>query len=89
MPAYQPVSLKLRFVNPLKKSLTMCKFNLAGPTLVRNLVIPYPDVKPGGLVKVETQVTPKVPGQQTLIATFSSKELVDIVGSAKVEVYEE
>lgn len=79
----------LRFVNPLKKTLTNCKFNIAGPTLAKGLVVQYPDVKPGALVKATVQITPKVIGEQKLIATFSSSELLDITGSAKVEVYEE
>lgn len=76
-------------MNPLKKILTNCKFNISGPTLARGLALQHPDVKPGGLVKAIVQITPKIIGEQKLIATFTSSELVDITGSAKVEVYEE
>lgn len=89
LPVNVPASVTLRFVNPLKKILTNCRFNIAGPTLARNLVVQYPDVKPGALVKTVVDVTPKNVGEQKLIATFSSTELVDITGAAKVEVYEE
>lgn len=52
-------------------------------------MVPHADVKPGGLLKVEAQVIPKSAGEQKIIATFASKELVDITGSALVNVYEE
>lgn len=61
---------------------------MSGPTLVRGLVITYPDVEPGATVKLETKITPKVSGDQKLIATFTSRELVDIVGSTVVKVSE-
>lgn len=73
-------------MNPLKKILTNCKFNISGPTLLRNQVVPYPDVKPGALVKVDADIVPKIDGEQKLIATFTSKQLLDITGSAKFEV---
>lgn len=84
-----PTTLTLRFVNPLKKILTNCKFNVSGPGLARNLVIQLPDAKPGALVKIAVEITPKNVGEQKLVATFASSELVDITGSAKVEVFEE
>lgn len=84
-----PTSVTLRFVNPLKKILTNCKFNIAGPGLTKNLMVKHPDVKPNSLVKTTVEITPKVIGDQKLIATFTSTELLDIIGSAKVEVYEE
>lgn len=84
---FTPVTL--RFVNPLRKVLTNCMFNIAGPGLVKKLVLQHPDVKPGALVKATVDITPKIIGEQKLIVTFTSSELVDITGSAKVEVYEE
>lgn len=69
--------------------MTNCKFNIAGPTLVKGLVLQHPDVKPNGVVKAVIDIIPKAIGEQTLIATFTSSELIDITGSAKFEVYEE
>ncbi|EFA00611.1 hemocyte protein-glutamine gamma-glutamyltransferase [Tribolium castaneum] len=89
IPIGKPTPVTLRFVNPLKKILTNCRFNLSGPTLIRNQVIRYSDVKPGGLVKINADITPKIAGEQILVATFSSKQLIDIRGSAKVEVLED
>lgn len=76
-------------MNPLKKILTNCKFNISGSALIRNQVIQHADVKPGGLLKVEANIIPKSAGEQKIIATFTSKELVDVTGSALVNVYEE
>lgn len=56
---------------------------------MRNQIISYPGVKPGALVKVDAEIVPKLSGEQKLVATFSSKELLDITGSAKIEVYDE
>ncbi|RZC42409.1 hemocyte protein-glutamine gamma-glutamyltransferase [Asbolus verrucosus] len=89
IPLGRPTTITLRFVNPLKKILTNCKFNISGPTLLRNQIVRYNNVKPGALVKINTDVIPKIPGEQKLVATFSSKELLDIIGSAKVEVVED
>lgn len=69
--------------------MTKCKFRIAGPTLLRNQEIPYQNVKPGQLVKVDTQITPKTSGEQKIVATFSSKELLDISGTAKVEIFDD
>ncbi|XP_017784888.1 PREDICTED: hemocyte protein-glutamine gamma-glutamyltransferase-like [Nicrophorus vespilloides] len=86
IPIGKATKITLKFRNPLKKILTRCKFNLAGPTLLRNQILPYQDVKPGAMVKVTTHIVPKMTGEQKIVATFSSKELLDITGSAKVEV---
>jgi transglutaminase 1 len=40
-------------------------------------------------VKVEHSFTPQRSGRQKLVGTFSSKELVDITGSADIEVFED
>lgn len=86
IPMKKPTTITLKFVNPLKKVLTNCKFNVSGPTLLRNQVVPYPDAKPGALIKVDVEIVPKTDGEQKLVATFTSKQLIDITGSAKFEV---
>ncbi|KAG5896285.1 hypothetical protein JTB14_008842 [Gonioctena quinquepunctata] len=80
--------ITLRFVNPLKKILTNCKFHVSGPSLIRNQIITHPDVKPGAVVKVETHIAPKYAGEQKLVATFSSREILDITGTVRVDVKE-
>ncbi|CAG9856791.1 unnamed protein product [Phyllotreta striolata] len=85
--AKKPVAIGLRFVNPLKTTLTNCKFHVSGAALLRNQIIAHPNVKPGAVVSVETKVVPKYVGELKLVATFHSKELMDISGTAKVEAF--
>nr|XP_023026500.1 hemocyte protein-glutamine gamma-glutamyltransferase-like [Leptinotarsa decemlineata] len=89
IPNRRQAPITLRFVNPLKKILTNCKFHVSGPSLSRNQIIDHPDVKPGAVVKVNATIVPKFPGEHKLVATFSSRELLDITGTVKVDVSEE
>ncbi|KAG5310071.1 TGMH glutamyltransferase, partial [Acromyrmex insinuator] len=84
----QPSTITLSFKNPLKKTLTNCQFNYAGPGLSRNKTLTFRDVGPEENVYVEHQLVPQKPGEQKIIATFTSKELVDITGCATVDVLE-
>ncbi|CAK9825429.1 Hemocyte protein-glutamine gamma-glutamyltransferase [Anthophora retusa] len=85
----RPSTITLRFKNPLKRPLTECKFNYAGPGLSKNKTLMFRDVEPEEDVYVEHQLVPQKSGPQKIIATFTSKELVDITGSAAVEVLDE
>jgi len=78
----------LSFKNPLKRILTKCEFNYAGPGLSRNKTLLFRDVEPEEDVYVEHQLVPQKSGEQKIIATFTSKELVDITGCATVDVLE-
>ncbi|KYM93428.1 PREDICTED: hemocyte protein-glutamine gamma-glutamyltransferase-like [Cyphomyrmex costatus] len=84
----QPSTITLSFKNPLKRTLTNCQFNYAGPGLSRNKTLTFRDVRPEEDVYVEHQLVPQKPGEQKIIATFTSKELVDITGCATVDVLE-
>ncbi|GAB1865095.1 Hemocyte protein-glutamine gamma-glutamyltransferase [Camponotus japonicus] len=84
----QPSTIILNFKNPLKRSLTNCQFNYAGPGLSRNKTLAFRDVEPEEDVYVEHQLVPQKSGEQKIIATFTSKELVDITGCATVDVLE-
>lgn len=77
------------FKNPLKKTLTQCKFCVAAPGLTKNQTIPYRDVKPNEEVTVKVILIPSAEGQQKLVATFASKELLDITGTATVDVFDD
>jgi len=85
----KPCAVKFSFKNPLKKVLTACIFQYAGPGLARNTTIPYRDVQPEEEVIVEHSFTPQRAGRQKLVGTFSSKELLDITGSTEIEILEE
>jgi transglutaminase 1 len=82
----KPSTITLSFKNPLKRTLTNCQFNYAGPGLSRNKTLAFRDVGPEEDVYVEHQLVPQKPGEQKIIATFTSKELVDITGCATVDV---
>ncbi|KAG7205076.1 hypothetical protein KM043_005453 [Ampulex compressa] len=85
----KPSTISLSFKNPLKRTLTNCMFNYAGPGLAKNKSLPFREVAPEEEVYVEHQLVPQKSGEQKIIATFTSKELVDITGSASVEVLDE
>ncbi|XP_043784333.1 hemocyte protein-glutamine gamma-glutamyltransferase-like [Apis laboriosa] len=82
----KPSIISLRFKNPLQRVLTDCKFNYAGPGLTRNKTLAFRDVDPEEDVYVEHQLIPQKSGSQKIIATFTSKELVDVTGSAVIDV---
>lgn len=82
----KPSIISLRFKNPLQRVLTDCKFNYAGPGLTRNKTLAFRDVDPEEDVYVEHQLIPQKAGSQKIIATFTSKELVDVTGSAVIDV---
>ncbi|XP_003692323.1 hemocyte protein-glutamine gamma-glutamyltransferase-like [Apis florea] len=82
----KPSIISLRFKNPLQRILTDCKFNYAGPGLTRNKTLAFRDVDPEEDVYVEHQLIPQKAGSQKIIATFTSKELVDVTGSAVIDV---
>ncbi|XP_043278187.1 hemocyte protein-glutamine gamma-glutamyltransferase-like [Venturia canescens] len=85
----RPATITLSFVNPLKKTLTNCVFNYAGPGLSKNKKIQFRDVAPEEDVRVEHQLVPQKAGPQKIIATFTSKQLTDVTGSAAIDVYDE
>ncbi|XP_044729882.1 hemocyte protein-glutamine gamma-glutamyltransferase-like [Chrysoperla carnea] len=78
--------VELSFTNPLKKTLTNCKFHIAGSGLIKNQRIPFRNIRAKEHVKAKTFFIPKSSGDHKLIATFISKELVDMTGAAKIEV---
>lgn len=85
----KPSTISLSFTNPLKRMLTDCKFNYAGPGLSKNKTLMFRDVEPEEEVYVEHQLVPQKSGPQKIIATFTSKQLLDITGSASIDVLDE
>jgi len=74
------------FLNPLSVNLTECEFTFEGPGLVRPQTIKYRDVKMGEMVSHVQKFTPRQSGERKLVATFSSRELIDVIGSRPVLV---
>lgn len=66
--------------------LTECVFSLAGPILEKSIELKCPNVRPGNIVKATARITPRKKGAGKLIATFCSRELVDVSGFAIVKV---
>lgn len=64
-------------------------FNYAGPGLTRNKTLAFRDIEPEEDVYVEHQLIPQKAGAQKIIATFTSKQLVDVTGSAAIDVLDE
>ncbi|KZC05406.1 PREDICTED: hemocyte protein-glutamine gamma-glutamyltransferase-like [Dufourea novaeangliae] len=85
----KPSTITLSFKNPLRRILTECKFNYAGPGLSKNKTLMFRDVGPEEDVYVEHQLVPQKSGPQKIIATFTSKQLLDITGSAAIDVLDE
>ncbi|KAF5296194.1 hypothetical protein FQA39_LY12648 [Lamprigera yunnana] len=79
----------LSFDNPLKKSLTNCKFNLSGSGKIKNQTIAHPIVNPLGRVQAQADIIATSPGDQKLVATFVSTELLDVTGTVKIEVFDD
>jgi len=74
------------FLNPLSVNLTECEFTFEGPGLVRPQTIKYRDVKMGEMVSHVQKFIPRQSGERKLVATFSSRELIDVIGSRPVLV---
>jgi transglutaminase 1 len=74
------------FLNPLSVNLTECEFTFEGPGLVRPQTIKYRDVKMGEMVSHVQKFTPRQSGERKLVATFNSRELIDVIGSRPVHV---
>lgn len=83
------MQVMLDFTNPLDRTLTDCKFNISGTALIRNQVIGYKDVPPKAAIKANVSLIPKSAGDHTIVATFTSKQLLDVTGSTQIEVFEE
>jgi transglutaminase 1 len=74
------------FLNPLSVNLTECEFTFEGQGLVRPQTIKYRDVKMGEMVSHVQKFTPRQSGERKLVATFNSRELIDVIGSRPVHV---
>ncbi|GBP63544.1 Hemocyte protein-glutamine gamma-glutamyltransferase [Eumeta japonica] len=85
----EPTAAVLSFVNPLDKTLTGCEFRLTSSgVLGRTIRLAIDDVPARGLVSGQLPVQPSKLGNISFVATFKSKEIMDINGAATVEVLE-
>ncbi|KAK2155751.1 hypothetical protein LSH36_232g01006 [Paralvinella palmiformis] len=72
--------------NPLPKKLTKCEFQLEGASLQRPVKLKHDVIPPNGVAKVTTKLKAMRVGEREIIASFDSKELSDVDGSAKLTV---
>ncbi|ODN01465.1 Hemocyte protein-glutamine gamma-glutamyltransferase [Orchesella cincta] len=84
--AGKPAYVTFSFKNPIQLKLTNCVINFEGPFLSRFSSIKHKDIEIEEELRYTHRFIPKSAGSQRLVATFSSKELIDIVGSSVIEV---
>ncbi|XP_045490799.1 hemocyte protein-glutamine gamma-glutamyltransferase-like [Colias croceus] len=82
----QESSLVFSFQNPLTVHLTECYFTFEGPGIQRPRQARIRDVKPGELVSYQDKVLPQREGDIHVVATFSSRQIDEIFGSAVISV---
>lgn len=74
------------FMNPLPVNLSECEFTYEGAGLIRPQTVKFRDVKMGEMVTHTQKFVPRYSGERKMVATFSSRELVDVVGSRPIHV---
>uniref|UniRef100_T1I8S6 Transglutaminase C-terminal domain-containing protein n=1 Tax=Rhodnius prolixus TaxID=13249 RepID=T1I8S6_RHOPR len=72
------------FTNTIGRELTHCKLSIEGPGLQWPKVIKCRDISPGEVYSYTESFHPRRPGETKIVATFTSKQLVDVIGSATV-----
>uniref|UniRef100_A0A1B6D4M4 Transglutaminase-like domain-containing protein n=1 Tax=Clastoptera arizonana TaxID=38151 RepID=A0A1B6D4M4_9HEMI len=80
--------MSFQFKNPLKKTLTNCSFLFECPGITKNTKLSYRNVGPEEEARIEHLFTPIQSGEFKVIATFKSKELIDITGNDTIEIFE-
>ena len=85
--ALRTAKIFVRFANPLDIELTKCSFTFEAP----GIRMAYPkykfrNVKAKEKVDIDFEVTPIRHGQTTIVATFNSNELFNIIGSKKISI---
>ncbi|XP_045105578.1 hemocyte protein-glutamine gamma-glutamyltransferase-like [Portunus trituberculatus] len=84
----QPLKIEFSFMNPLPETMTDCVLEVDGPGLSRPKTIPISDVAAKGEMKWTYTMVPHKVGEFVLIATFNSKQLVNLSGSSSITVAE-
>lgn len=82
----KPMTVRFSFTNPLPTTLRNCSLVVDGPSLLRPKTIPIENVGPKAEMSYEFKIRPKKTGNCTIVATFNSKELLDLTGSKKVVI---
>ena len=79
--------VRLSFINPLEVELSRCKITLECPGVFSRIREDVGTVRAKKSFSHEVLVNPRGGVKSgTIVATFSSREMIDVHGSAKVEI---
>uniref|UniRef100_T1J2C6 protein-glutamine gamma-glutamyltransferase n=1 Tax=Strigamia maritima TaxID=126957 RepID=T1J2C6_STRMM len=77
----QPNKVKVKFSNPLNMALTNGKIMIEGPGFNRHAIHHIENIKPRAAIEEYIDIIPTKNGALTMIASFCSTELRDVIGS--------
>lgn len=76
----------ISFNNPLNRALTKCEFSVEGAGLQTPLKIKSNTIGPHAEGKTSIKLTARRVGEREIVASFDSKEIADLSGSAVIHV---
>lgn len=79
--------LEIKFTNPLEQRLTSCGFTVEGPGLAQPLQIAYRDILPLETITHIESFVPRKAGPRTILVALHSAQLIDVIGSKQVQIY--
>nr|Q05187.1 RecName: Full=Hemocyte protein-glutamine gamma-glutamyltransferase; AltName: Full=Hemocyte transglutaminase; Short=TGase [Tachypleus tridentatus]BAA02134.1 transglutaminase [Tachypleus tridentatus] len=78
--------LAISLTNPLKRVLDNCFFTIEAPGVTGAFRVTNRDIQPEEVAVHTVRLIPQKPGPRKIVATFSSRQLIQVVGSKQVEV---
>ncbi|XP_054712738.1 hemocyte protein-glutamine gamma-glutamyltransferase-like isoform X2 [Uloborus diversus] len=82
------VNIRVTFTNPLKRKLEDCAVTIEGPGLSEPDKTLLDDVGPGEVMKHIQTLVPRKAGPRKITALFTSRQLIEVLGSKQVVVYD-
>ncbi|XP_076318292.1 hemocyte protein-glutamine gamma-glutamyltransferase-like [Tachypleus tridentatus] len=82
----RPIELVISFTNPLKRILDDCVFSIEGSGVTGPYRTKFRDISPGETVTHGEKLVPQKAGLRKICVTFSSRQLIQLMGSKQVEV---
>lgn len=83
---YRRFNIRISFTNPLKRTLEDCALTIEGPGLAEPRKIPLNDVGPEKTMTHVEALAPRKAGPRKITAVFTSRQLIEVVGSKQVVV---
>ncbi|XP_076348254.1 hemocyte protein-glutamine gamma-glutamyltransferase-like [Tachypleus tridentatus] len=81
-----PFVLAISLTNPLKSVLDNYFFTIEAPGVTGAFRVTNRDIQPEEVAVHTVRLIPQKPGPRKIVATFSSRQLIQVVGSKQVEV---